>query len=92
MLRARIAASVLVATVAAVFAAAPALATTSSAQKTSAAQVRADDPCEGEHKVRCQQLPEAPNPLLYPAAGTAALILFVAFERRRRKRSTRTQA
>jgi hypothetical protein len=78
--------------------AAPALATTQRAHVVAASHARADDtptnpdPCPPNDKGFCQQAPEAPNALLYPAAGSAALILFLALERRRRNRSNRTRA
>jgi hypothetical protein len=97
MLRGRIAASVLAAAVVA-SPAAPALAATHGAHVVAASRARADDtptnpdPCPPIDKGFCQQVPEAPNPLLYPAAGSAALILFLALERRRRNRNNRTRA
>lgn len=53
-------------------------------------QGRGKDPCEKPHvPAYCQQAPEAPAGLVYPAAAAAALTLFAAFERRRRSRDTR---
>ena len=49
-------------------------------------QGRGKDPCEKPHvPAYCQQAPEAPAGLLYPAAAGAALTLFVCLERRRRR-------
>lgn len=47
------------------------------------------DPCTVKNKVPpwCQQAPEAPVALLYPAVAAAALTLFLVVERRRRTRS-----
>lgn len=50
-------------------------------------QGRGKDPCEKPHVPDyCQQAPEAPTALLYPAAAGAALTLFACLERRRRIR------
>lgn len=47
------------------------------------------DPCTVRNHLPpwCQQAPEAPVALLYPAAAVAALTLFVLRERRRRPRT-----
>jgi hypothetical protein len=51
-------------------------------------QGRGKDPCEKPHvPAYCQQAPEAPAGLVYPAAAGAALTLFACLERRRRRRS-----
>jgi hypothetical protein len=49
------------------------------------------DPCEKPKHVPdyCQQAPEAPAGLLYPAAAGAALTLFACCERRRRRHQLR---
>jgi hypothetical protein len=53
-------------------------------------QGRGKDPCEKPHlPAYCQQAPEAPAGLLYPAAAGAALTLFACLERRRRRHDLR---
>lgn len=48
------------------------------------------DPCQKPHvPAYCQQAPEAPAGLVYPAAAGAALTLFACLERRRRSRTAR---
>jgi hypothetical protein len=54
-------------------------------------RVHGRDPCTVKNKIPpwCQQAPEAPAGLLYPAAAGAALTLFFVLERRRRSRAGR---
>jgi hypothetical protein len=53
-------------------------------------QGRGKDPCDKPHVPGyCEQAPEAPAGLLYPAAGIAGLTLFLGLERRRRIRGIR---
>src|SRR5436305_7754973 len=104
VLRGRIAASVLAAMATAVMAV-PAHATSGGSQAVAASRAVADegggtggskigdppftgpiDPCT---ESTCQQAPEAPAALLYPAAGFASVLAFVALERRRRSRRRR---
>jgi hypothetical protein len=97
MLRGRVGAAVL----AAILVAAPAAPAVASGARTRVAatpRVLADepppnpDPCSPQDKGFCQQAPEAPSALLYPAAGFTALILFLALERRRRNRNSSPRA
>jgi hypothetical protein len=53
-------------------------------------QGRGKDPCTKPHvPAYCQQAPEAPAGLVYPAAAGAALTLFACLERRRRRSDIR---
>lgn len=45
----------------------------------------AENPCNGNNGKPCRDVPEAPSPLLYPAAGLVVLGGFVLLTHRRRR-------
>jgi hypothetical protein len=47
------------------------------------------DPCDSYRTHICQQAPEAPAALLYPAAAGLVLTVYLCVERRRRRPSAR---